>query len=145
MRACAGFSLQHFQSAFCPLLYTPVTGLQSELVTFQLEHSSASLKCHRNVLKMGVGDIWGKGQHQESGYCSCNSSNEVPAAFCRAAPFPSPPSHKSLRRVVRCTVQPFQEQAGTSQAGHSTASKEHTLHSSSHCGFTGRNGKAACH
>lgn len=45
---------------------------------------------------MGAGDIWGKEWHHESGCCSCKSSNEVPAASCRAACSPPPPSHRFL-------------------------------------------------
>lgn len=76
---------------------------------------------------MGVGDIWGKGWHQESGCCSCNSSNEVPAASCRAAEFPTTtqPQIPAPCCDARCSPPKSNLQAGTWQAGHSSASKEH--------------------
>lgn len=75
------------------------------LVQTQLSFAEMPRECS----EMGVGDIWGKGWCQESGCCSCNSSNEVPAASCRAACFPPQPSHKLLQCVVRCPAQPFQK------------------------------------
>lgn len=79
----------------------------------------------RECSETGVGGIWGKGRHQESGRCLCNSSNEVPAASCRAARFPPPPSHRFPHCAARCPAALLR--AGRYlAAGHSPATKEHT-------------------
>jgi len=73
-------SSQHFG-----LLYTPVTGLQFRLVTFQFKCSSAwihpesyrMLKCHMNAQKWVWGEMWGKGWCQESGCCFYNGEHAL--------------------------------------------------------------------
>lgn len=107
------------------------------LVQTQLSFAEMPQECS----EMGAGDIWGKGWHQESGCCSCNSSNEVPAASCRAAVFPitTQPQVPALCCDVPGAALPrvVPGRLVTAQPARSTLRR----HSSSHCGFTGRTGK----